>query len=169
MSPLPDIERIAQGASVLSAQATPELLEARKNRSTFCWRNVQMHPIQRQCYILTNFMLVIFMWFCQVLTFFIQGTKSASASRERKLNFQFLTYVSSSVGRIRTVGLIPYNLQEMTSCIYFIHPPKFMQIELTCSGLLISVHDDRQLSADGFITMGPIAMKFYVKNETSQW
>ena len=45
---------------------------------------------------------------------------------EGKLDFQFLTYIGSSACPL---AWFPYNLQELTSCVYFIHAPKLMQIE----------------------------------------
>ena len=61
VSSLPDIERITQGASAPHKQwpPRPRLSSLRpEKRPTFCWWIVQMHSIQRQCYILTKFMLV---------------------------------------------------------------------------------------------------------------
>ena len=80
-----------------------------EKRPTFCWWNVKMHFIQRQCCILTKFMLVtestcIFFKYRHV---FIQGTNLfPPESRERKLDFQFLTYVRSSVCRMKSIGVI---------------------------------------------------------------
>ena len=51
------------------------------------------------------------------------------ASREPKLDFQFFTYVSSSICCIKASASFPYDLQELTSYIYFINVQKYMQIE----------------------------------------
>ena len=49
------------------------------------------------------------------------------------------------------------------SCLWylnFIATPSFFCPKLDCIELLISLHNDRYLFADGFVTMSPIAMKF---------
>ena len=45
-------------------------------------------------------------------------------------------------------------------CINFIAIPSIVCPKLTCISLLISLHNDRHLFADGFVTVGSIAMKF---------
>ena len=48
--------------------------------------------------------------------------------------------------------------------IEWVHPITFVSkktaIIFTCIELLISVHDDRHFSANGFVTVGPMAMTF---------
>ena len=49
------------------------------------------------------------------------------------------------------------------SCLWyftFITIPSFVYPKLACTELLISLHNDRHLFADGFVTVRPIAMKF---------
>ena len=100
---------------------------------------------------------------------------NAPASRERKLDFQFLTYVSLNICCIKPSAWFPYDLQELTSYIYLIHLPKYMQTEWVhkvnfCDwktvitfariDLPISVRNGRHFSANGFVTVRPITMKF---------
>ena len=49
------------------------------------------------------------------------------------------------------------------SCLWyftFITIPSFVYPKLACTELLISLHNNRHLFADGFVTVRPIAMKF---------
>ena len=49
------------------------------------------------------------------------------------------------------------------SCLwyfYFIAIPSFVCPKLACIELMVSLHNDRHLFADGFVTVRPIAMKF---------
>ena len=52
---------------------------------------------------------------------------NAPASCEHKLDFQFLTYGSTSIRCMKPVGLIPIQFTGLAT--YFIHPPKFMHNE----------------------------------------
>ena len=82
-----------------------------KKPLTFSWWNVKMHYIQRQCCILTKFMLLI-KYTCD---FFPSTDMFLSREQiylrwhrviERKFDVRLLTDVSSSACRIKTVGLI---------------------------------------------------------------
>ena len=57
------------------------------------------------------------------------------------------------------------------SCLWylnFITIPSFVCPKLACIELLISLHNDRHLFADGFVTVRPITMKFgWVKENVS--
>ena len=85
-------------------------------RPTFSWWNVQIHSIYRQCCILTKFRFIIkytcfYVYFFQALICFLYRKRimqwiNAPASCERKLDCQFLTYVSSSISCIKTICLI---------------------------------------------------------------
>ena len=73
----------------------------------FSWRNVQMHSISRQCCILTKFRFVLkstCVFFFQALI--IMKRINAPAPRGCKVDFRFLTYVSSSICCIKTIGSI---------------------------------------------------------------
>ena len=81
-------------------------------RPVFCWWNVQMHSIWQQCCILTKFRYVIKSafffkhWYVFLSRKHIMQWINAPATRESKLEFQFLTYVSSSNCCIKTISLI---------------------------------------------------------------
>ena len=142
-------------------------------RRIFCWGNA-VHSTQ-SC-ILTKFRFVIksAYAFMKYRYLFIQGhfmhRINALASRESRLEFQFPTIVSSNVCRIQPSAWFLCNLLEMTCCIY-IHEnlSKFnerfkaiffskMANTFTWRALLISVHNDRHLSSNGIVTMGPITV-----------
>ena len=184
MSSLPDIGRIAQGVSNL-AEALPTRAACGRqnvqhsldgmfkcipfNDNAAFWQSLGLYLNLHECF---------FKHWC--VCFFIQKhiiqLINATASHERNLDFQFLNYVSSSICCMKkTSASFPYDLQEMTSYIYLIHPQKYMQIEwehqvdyfvyetaiiFPCIDLPISVHNGRPFSANGFVIAEPIAMKF---------
>ena len=152
-------------------------------RPTFSWWNVQMHSIWRQCCILTKFRFVIkstwFFFFKHWYVFLprkhIMQWINAPASRERKLHFQYLSYVSSITCWIKTVGLISIRFTGIDQ----LHIPgtstelyaNWMSasswflclkaaITFACIDLPISVHNVRHLSANGFVIVRPVAAKF---------
>ena len=80
-------------------------------RPTFCWWNVHLHCIKRQCCIFIKFRFAIkstcvFSNIDILSRKYIMQWINAPPSSERKADFQFITYVSSSVCRIKTVSLI---------------------------------------------------------------
>ena len=103
-----------------------------KKRPPFHWWNVQVHSIQRRCCILTTFMLVVKST-CdvfQILTCFYPGNIFiCTGVTWTQTWFSILTYTRLSVCRIKPSAWFPYNLQKMTSGIYFIHPQNLMEIE----------------------------------------
>ena len=111
MSSLPDIERIAQGASNLAyavpepTQAVPELLAARQsvqhsvdgmfkcipfNGNAAFWQNLALGLNLRVC-------VCVFVCVSSIAIFYPWNTlyNDAPASSVRKVNFQFFTYVNS--------------------------------------------------------------------------
>ena len=103
-----------------------------EKRSTLCWWNVQMHSIQRQYCILTKFMLVTKsmcnfsstdMFLCKEQIYLLRHRVNAN------LLFNFSLISDQAFVAWKPSAWFPYNLQEMTSCVYFIYPPKFIQIE----------------------------------------
>ena len=60
------------------------------------------------------------------------------ASCERKIDHEFLTCVSSSIFCTKIACLIRYDLQALTNCTYFIHPPKYMQHWMSASNSPVS-------------------------------
>ena len=100
---------------------------------------------------------------------------NALASREHKLDFQFLVYVSSNICCIRTVGLISIQFIGIDQLRILCTSTKIYGNWVSTSGWLVclktaitfacvdlptSVHNDRHFSANGFVTVRPIAMKF---------
>ena len=101
---------------------------------------------------------------------------NAPASRERKLDFQFRTYnVSSSIRCIKTVGLSSIQFTGIDRLRILYTPSKIYANWMNTSSwilclkndLYFSMHipadkrtQDRHFSANGFVAMGLIAMKF---------
>ena len=100
-------------------------------RPPFSWWNVHIHSIWRQCYILTKFWFVIksTCFFPALLCFlsrkyFMQWINTP-ASRERKFDYQFPTYVSSSPCCIKPsvatyIWYIHQNICKLNQCIKLI-------------------------------------------------
>ena len=185
---LPHMRGLPHGASdlatckALPTQFVPELLAAQQSVQHSVDGMFKWIPFNDDDAFFSIFRFVIkstcVFFFSQTLICFLSRKHimqwiNAPASRERKLGFQFLIYVSTSICCIKTVGLIsirftgidqlhiPYtstkvyaNWMSASSWLLCLKTA----ITFACVDLPISVHNDRHLSANGFVTVRPIAM-----------
>ena len=111
----------------------PRLSSLRSEKGpTFCWWNVQIHSIQRHCCISTKVMLVIKCTCNFSSTDIFFNKEQIYLCRHRvnaNLMFDFSLMSDQAFVAWKPSAWFPYNLQEMTSLVYFIYPPKFIQIK----------------------------------------
>ena len=100
---------------------------------------------------------------------------NAPASRGRKQDFQFITYVSSIICCIENVGFISIQFSQIDQLHIFHISTEIYAYWMSASSLLvclkaaitsacidlpISVYNGRHFSGNGFVTVRPIAMRF---------